>query len=123
MSAPEGSIVSQLQHYDTLQLINKAIAIAFIVASALCLIYIFVGAISFVTSAGDDAKVKGAVKTIRYAILGLLVTFISVFIVGTIGKVFLGLDVIRYISYDQIITTIKSITASAGGGGGIQSLD
>lgn len=120
--AASDSLVEQLQNYNTIGIINRAIAIVIIVAGALCLGYVFMGALSFVTAGGQDDKVKQALGTIRHAILGLILTVASVFIVGTIGKAVLGLDVIKYISYKEIFAIVKSIT-NPESGSDINSLD
>lgn len=90
------------------QLIGLFAAYAFIVAALLCAIFIFIGGMSFILSAGDDAKVKQAVNTIRYAILGLIISIFSLFIVVVVGRPF-GLNLIEYLSYEQIMGNIKTI--------------
>lgn len=106
------------------QLVGLFAAYAFIIAALLCGVFIFIGGMSFILSGGDDAKVKQAVNTIRYAIVGLIITIFSVFIVVIVGRPF-GLNLIDYISYDQIIGNIKNIfempTSSGGGSQGSTS--
>ncbi|KKP36534.1 MAG: hypothetical protein UR28_C0042G0004 [Candidatus Peregrinibacteria bacterium GW2011_GWF2_33_10] len=108
--ASSSTLVDQLANYDTVEMINRTIAIVIIVAGALSLAYVFMGAISFVTASGQEDKVKQAIGTIRHAILGLLLTIISVFIVGTVGNAVFGLNVIKYISYREIFSLIQSMT-------------
>lgn len=61
-----------------LDIVATFIAFALITASILCLVFIIIGGISFILSAGDEDKIKKAVHTIRYAIIGLIVTGLAV---------------------------------------------
>ncbi len=105
------SILDAAQDYDVVEIINRGIAYAIIVAGFLSLAFIF-GGISFILSGGQEDKIKQAVSTIRYAIIGLIVTLLSVVIVGTIGRA-MGLDIIKYINFGDIIDTITGITENS----------
>lgn len=111
MAANSLTIVEAAQNYDVVEIINRGIAYAIIIAGLLSVIFIFFGGISFILSGGRDDKIKQAVSTIRYAIIGLVITILSVVIVGTVGKA-LGLDIIKYINFSDVIDTVKSITGS-----------
>ena len=113
-----GSIIDAAQNYDIIQIINIGLAYAIVIAGLLSVIFIFIGGISFILSGGQEEKIKQAVSTIRYAIIGLVVTVLAIVIVSTIGKA-LGLDIIKYINFGQIIQTVTDI----GNTGGIDSLD
>lgn len=115
------SIIDAAQNYDILEIINRGIAYAIIVAGFLSVVFIFIGGISFILSGGQEDKIKSAVSTIRYAIIGLIITILATVIIGTVGKA-MGLDIIRYINFGEIIETIKSITSGAGSSAG-PSLD
>ncbi len=120
-----GSVLDVAQNYDALEVINRAIAYAIIIAGFLSVIFIFFGGISFILSGGDEGKIKQAVSTIRYAIIGLIVTLLSVVIVGFVGKA-LGLNIVQYINLNQIFDLITEITqqnSSSGGSNGATSLD
>lgn len=108
------SIVEAAQEYNIVEIINRGLAYAIIIAGLLSVIFIFVGGISFILSGGAEEKIKQAVSTIRYAIIGLIVTVLAVVIVGTVGKA-LGLDIIRYINFKDIIETVTSIGQQGGG--------
>ena len=118
----EPSIVDAAQSYQVLEIVNRGFAYAIILAGFLSVVFIFVGGISFILSGGAEEKIKQAVSTIRYAIIGLIVTVLAVVIVGTVGKA-MGLDIIKYIDFGDIINTIKSVTSGSEGGGGTPSLD
>lgn len=109
------SIVEAAQNYDVIEIINRGLAYAIIIAGFLSVIFIFVGGISFILSGGHDDKIKQAVGTIRYAIIGLIITVLSVVIIGTVGKA-LGLDIIRYINFRDIIETVTSIGSQGSSG-------
>ncbi len=81
------------------QIANMFVALAIIVAGALSVIYIFIGGISFILSAGQEDKIKSAVHTIRYAVIGLIVTIFAIVAVQIIGRLF-GFDLIPYLSWD-----------------------
>jgi len=116
-----GSVVGAIKDYDVLELINRGIAYAIIIAGFLSLVFIFIGGISFILSGGQEDKIKSAVSTIRYAIIGLIITILAVVIIGTVGKA-MGLNVIEYINFGDIIDTIKGITSSAGSSGATPTL-
>lgn len=109
------SIVEAAENYEILEILNRGLAYAIIIAGFLSVVFIFVGGISFILSGGQEEKIKSAVGTIRYAIIGLIVTILATVIIGTIGKA-MGLDIIRYINFGDIIDTITNITSSSDGG-------
>lgn len=114
------TIVEAAENYQILEIVNRGLAYAIIIAGFLSVVFIFVGGISFILSGGQEEKIKSAVSTIRYSIIGLIVTILATVIIGTVGKA-MGLDIIKYINFGDIIDTITSITS--GGGGGAPSLD
>lgn len=115
-----GSIVDAAKNYNILEIINRGLAYAIIIAGFLSVIFIFIGGISFILSGGAEDKIKSAVSTIRYAIIGLIVTILATVIIGTVGKA-MGLDIIKYINFGDIIDTITSITSDSSSGS--RSLD
>lgn len=118
------SIVEAAENYDVLEIINRGIAYAIIIAGFLSVVFIFIGGISFILSGGQEDKIKQAVSTIRYAIIGLIITVLAVVIVATVGRA-MGLDVIRYIDFGQVLDIIRGLgdTGNDGGGSDIDSLD
>ena len=79
------SIIESAQNYEILDIINRGLAYTIIVAAFLSVVFILVGGISFILSGGQEDKIKSAVGTIRYAIVGLIVTILASVIVGTVG--------------------------------------
>lgn len=117
-----GSIIDAAQNYDIIDIINKGLAYAIIIAGGLSVVFIFIGGISFILSGGEEGKIKQAVGTIRYAIIGLIVTVLAVVIVGTVGRA-LGLDIIKYINFSDVIQNISNLSPAGGSGSGSNSLD
>ncbi len=114
-SSSSNSIIEAAQNYEILDIINRGLAYAIIIAGFLSVVFIFVGGISFILSGGQEEKIKSAVSTIRYAIVGLVITILATVIIGTIGKA-MGLDIIQYINFGEVIETIKNITSTGGSG-------
>ncbi|MFA5820789.1 MAG: hypothetical protein WC873_01640 [Candidatus Gracilibacteria bacterium] len=120
LSAGSNSTITEaIANYQVLEIINRGLAYAIIIAGFLSLVFIFVGGISFILSGGAEDKIKSAVSTIRYSIVGLIVTILATVIIGTVGKA-MGLDIIKYINFSDIINTITDITSD---GGSDQSLN
>lgn len=102
-----------------LEIVQKFIVLAFIVAGFLSAVFIFYGGISFILSGGNDEKIKKAVNTIRYAIIGLVITILSFTFVTIVGR-FFNLDLLNYISWDFIKNSIQELmnsSATTGGSG------
>jgi hypothetical protein len=98
-----------LENGTPMQLFATFIALALIAASLLCLVFIIVGGISFILSAGNEEKIKKAVHTIRYAIIGLFVTFIAFFAVSWVSKL---LDIPFDLNFSTIVNLMQSIFQS-----------
>lgn len=120
MANTAGSLISDTQNVSLPELINKGIAYAIIVAGFLSVVFIFIGGISFILSGGAEDKIKQAVSTIRYAIIGLIVTVLAVVIVNVLGRI-IGISTTDYISFAQIVQIIQDISHSVQGGGANQN--
>ncbi len=83
------------------ELVQMFVVYAFIIAAALSAVFIFVGGMSFILSGGNDEKIKQAVNTIRYSIVGLIVTLLSFTFVHIVGKVVFKVDLLGYLSWGQ----------------------
>lgn len=122
MAKTAGTLISDTQNVSLPDLINKGIAYAIIVAGFLSVVFIFIGGISFILSGGQEDKIKQAVSTIRYAIIGLIVTVLAVVIVNVLGRI-IGISTTDYISFAQIVQIIQDISKSVKGGGGSDTLN
>jgi uncharacterized protein YacL len=109
----QSGLVATIEGYDLLILTKQAIAWAFIAAGILCLVFIFMGGISFIISSGNDEKIKKAVATIRYAVIGLIIVLISMTAVSLVSR-FFNVQ-FTFISFTDIVETVKSITSEIGG--------
>ena len=107
------------QQFNIVDILNLGVAIAIIVAGTLSVFYIFFGGISFILSGGQEDKIKQAVHTIRYAIIGLIVTIFSVTIIKILGLVF-GFDLLSLITWDRITELMNELIDKIATGGGSQ---
>lgn len=98
-----------LEEGSVIDIVATFIALALIAASILCLVFIIVGGITFILSAGNEDKIKKAVHTIRYAIIGLFVTFIAFFAVSWLSKL---LDIPFELNFSTILELMQDIFAS-----------
>ncbi len=95
-----------LETGSVVDIVATFIALALIVASILCLVFIIFGGITFILSAGNEEKIKKAVHTIRFAIIGLFVTFIAFFAVSWIAKL---LDIPFELNFSTIVELMQEI--------------
>jgi uncharacterized membrane protein len=119
------TIIDDAANYNLPEIINKGLAYAIILAGILSVVFIIVGGFSFILSGGNEEKIKQAVGTIRYAIIGLIITILSVVIVQAVGQ-FIGLDVVQHLDVREIFQNVQSLGesfGSSGGSGGRVSLD
>lgn len=100
-----------LENGSVLQIFATFIALALIAACLLCLVFIIVGGISFILSAGNEDKIKKAIHTIRYAIIGLFVTFIAFFAVSWIAQL---LGIPFELNFSTILDLMQEIFQSLG---------
>ena len=98
-----------LENGNILDIFATFIALSLVVASLLCLAFIIVGGISFILSAGNEEKIKKAVHTIRFAIIGLIVTFAAFFAVSWISRL---LDIPFELNFSTILDLMREIFAS-----------
>lgn len=75
-------------------IIQFAISFLFLGAVILTLFFLVFGGISFITSGGDKQKVVQARLRITYAIVGLIIIFLSFFIINLIGG-FFGINILN----------------------------
>lgn len=98
-----------LENGSVLDIVATFIALAIIAASILCLAFIIIGGISFILSAGDEDKIRKAVHTIRYAIIGLIVTFVAFFAVSFISRL---LEIPFELNFSTIVDLMQEIFQS-----------
>ena len=101
-----------LENASVVQIVATMVALGLIFATILCLMFIIVGGITFILSAGNEDKIKKAVHTIRFAIIGLFVTFIAFFAVSWISRL---LDIPFELNFSTIVTLMQEIFAALRG--------
>jgi len=101
-----------LESGNAMEIISVFIALGLIAATILCLVFIIIGGISFILSAGNEDKIKKAVHTIRYSIVGLVVAFIAYFLVLFIARL---LDIPFQLSFSDIIDLMEQILSAMSG--------
>lgn len=100
-----------LEGGSAVDIIQTFIALGLIAATILCLVFIIIGGISFILSAGNEEKIKKAVHTIRYSIVGLIVAFIAYFLVLFVARL---LDIPFDLSFSSIIELMQKIMSAMG---------
>lgn len=95
-----------LEGGNVIDIVATFIALSLIAASILCLVFIIVGGISFILSAGNEDKIRKAVHTIRFAIIGLIVTFLAFFAVSFISNL---LEIPFELNFSQIVDLMQEI--------------
>jgi len=108
LQAGGGVNIGTLDSLDLRTLVEIFVTYAFIIAGGLAALFIFIGGISFILSGGNDEKIKQAVNTIRYSIIGLIVTILSFTFVTIVGRIF-QLDFMSYLSYSKIRDSITTV--------------
>ena len=98
-----------LEQGSIVDIIATFIALSLIVASLLCLVFIIVGGITFILSAGNEEKIKKAVHNIRFAIIGLIVTFVAFFAVAWISRL---LNIPFDLNFQTIVDLMQQIFTS-----------
>ncbi|MDD3646377.1 MAG: hypothetical protein PHH06_03120 [Candidatus Gracilibacteria bacterium] len=84
------------------------ISLFVITASVLSIFFILYGGVLLILSGGKEDKIKPAVNTIRYAVLGIVITVISIFVFPILGRL-LGIDVEKYAQPSRILEKIEQI--------------
>jgi len=98
-----------LENASVAEIVATFVALGLVAATILCLVYIIWGGIGFILSAGNEEKIKKAVHTIRFSIIGLFVSFIAFFIVRFIAGL---LDIPFELSFTNIVDLMGEIFTS-----------
>jgi 4-amino-4-deoxy-L-arabinose transferase-like glycosyltransferase len=95
-----------LEGASLIEIFGVFIALGLIAATILSLIYIIVGGILFILSAGNEDKIKRAIHTIRFSIIGLIVSFLGFFFVRFLSNL---LDIPFELTFSDIIDLMEAI--------------
>ena len=101
-----------LEEGSIIDIVATFIALSIIAAFILSLVFIIVGGISFILSAGNEEKIKSAIHTIRFAIIGFVITFLATFIVSWVARL---LGIPFQISFGMIMEILREIVDSLEG--------
>lgn len=96
------------QKLDFWEFILLAISIFVLVSWILSIVFILWGGLLLILSGGKDDKIKPAINTIRYAIIWIVVTVLSIFLFPILWNL-LGLDVEKYAQPKRIFEKIEEI--------------
>ena len=90
------------------EFILLAISLFVLAAGVLSILFILWWGLLLILSGGKDDKIKPAINTIRYAIIGVIVTVLTIFLFPILGRL-LGLDVEKYAQPKRIFEKIEEI--------------
>jgi len=89
---------------DTLaKVIRNGITILFIVATVAAIFFLILGGIKWITSGGDKGKLEESRNWIVAAVVGLIITFMSYFIINVVLELF-GLPSVRNYSIPKLVS-------------------
>ncbi len=108
------NILCKIETGDFGGILGTAIVIMFIVAIIIALLWLILGGIKWITSGGDSSKVEGARNQIIAAVIGLVVVFLSYFILNFVLTLF-GIPGVGGLK----IPTIKPIVEGSSAGGSV----
>ena len=100
-----GLFTSRMEFGD---FVLMAISLIVLFAWVFSILYILWGGVLLILSGWKDEKIKPAINSIRYALIGLAVIVLSIFVFPKLAWL-LGLDVSKYSSPDKIFMEIKHI--------------
>ncbi len=100
-----GLFTSRMEFGD---FVLMAISLIVLFAWVFSILYILWGGVLLILSGGKDEKIKPAINSIRYALIGLWVIVLSIFVFPKLAWL-LWLDVSKYSSPDKIFMEIKNI--------------
>jgi hypothetical protein len=109
MAFAAGSAIDPNQVYQIDDIIRVGIALVVLISGFLSVIFILWGGIMLILSGGKDEKVKPAINSIRYAVVGLIIIILSIFVAPKIGDL-LGLNISSYVSPKVIFSTIQDLS-------------
>jgi len=96
------------------EFILLAISLFVLAAGVLSILFILWWGLLLILSGGKDDKIKPAINTIRYAIIGVIVTVLTIFLFPILGRL-LWLDVEKYAQPKRIFEKIEQIGNSVFG--------
>ena len=102
-------ILDPNKNYELEEIIRVAVALVVLVSGILSILFVIWGAVMLILSGGKDEKIKPAVNSIRYAVIGIILVVVSLFAAPKLGDL-LGLNVASYLSPKTIFATIQELS-------------
>lgn len=93
---------------DFWEFVLLAISLFVLAAWLLSIIFILWWGLLLILSGGKDDKIKPAINTIRFAVIWVVVTVLTIFLFPVFGRL-LGLDVEKYAKPQRIFEKIEEI--------------
>jgi len=106
-SATDTSSIFEAQ-MDFWEFVLLAISLFVLAAGLLSIIFILWWGLLLILSGGKDDKIKPAINTIRFAVIWVVVTVLTIFLFPVFGRL-LGLDVEKYAKPQRIFEKIEEI--------------
>ena len=105
-AADDWSILwAQLELWDFILL---SISLFVLFAWIFSIIFILWWGLLLILSGGKDEKIKPAINTIRYAVIGVIMTILTIFIFPILWRL-IGLDVEKYAEPKRIFEKIEEV--------------
>ena len=117
-----GSLIDASGSYTPADIIRVGVSLVVLVAGLCSILFIVWGGLMLILSGGKDEKVKPAINSIRYAVIGIIVIVIAIFVAPKVSEM-LGLGTHQYLSPQNIFNTIKTLMNQIFGGGGETYID
>jgi hypothetical protein len=108
-SGQGGVLVDANNTYSIDQILRVGIALAILISGVLSVCFIIWWGIMLILSGGKDDRIKPAINTIRYAVIGLVLIILSIFVVPRITAL-LGFDISKFVSPPEIFATIRELS-------------
>jgi len=103
---PAWALFSQNMEFGDFVLL--IISIFVLVSGILSILFILYGGLLLILSGWKEDKIKPAINTIRYAVLGLVITVVAIFVFPIFGRL-LGIDVDKYAKPSRILEKIEEL--------------
>jgi hypothetical protein len=111
-----GAIIDSSGSYTPADIIRVGVSLIVLVAWLCSILFIVWGGLMLILSGGKDEKVKPAINSIRYAVVGIIVIVIAIFVAPKVSEM-LGLGTHQYLSPQNIFNTIKVLMNQIFGSG------
>lgn len=105
-AAANSSIISKELEFWEFILLSISVFVLF--AWIFSILFILWWGLLLILSWGKDEKIKPAINTIRYAVIGIIVTVLSIFVFPILWRL-IGLDVQKYAEPKRIFEKIEEI--------------